>query len=207
MFILPFFSVFPSDDPPEHRKEPAEDEERLIRSAQQGDLDALGQLYQTYRLAAFRTAQIIIGDRHLAEDLVQEAFLRTFQAIGRLDPQRPFAPWLMRVLINRCRTALSRRGRSPSLGLPPEAGASEQGYGAAEARADLQQALRRLQPIHHDILMLHSYHRFADQEIADALGIPLGTVKSRLHHARRQLERLLEQGQPRPAPTGREGEA
>lgn len=167
------------------------DEATWIRRAQAGDKAGFAALFEQHRTRAIRTAYLMTQDRHLAEDLTQEAFVRAYLAIRKCDPARPFAPWLMRILINLCRTAMQRRGRQMVVAALPDEGASDRGYADAEDRVQVWGALQRLEPVHREVLMLRYYHDFADAEIAEALDIPVGTVKSRLFHARRHLERHL----------------
>ncbi len=162
-----------------------------IRRAQTGDRSAFGELFQAYQVKAYRTAYLITRDRHLAEDMTQEAFVRAYLAIGRCDPERPFAPWFFRILINLCRTAVERRGRQVSVAQVPDEPSADDGLGVIDSRAVVWRALERLGPVHRDPLMLRYYHQFTDPEIAEALDLPLGTVKSRLHKARRLLEEIL----------------
>lgn len=163
----------------------------MIRRAQSGDRGAFGELFQAYQVKAFRTAYLITRDRHLAEDMTQEAFVRAYLAIKRCDPDRPFAPWFFRILINICRTTVERRGRQVSVAQVPEEPTVDDGLGPIDARAVVWRALQRLEPVHRDPLMLRYYHQFTDPEIAEALDLPLGTVKSRLHKARKLLEEQL----------------
>ncbi|MBP2018979.1 RNA polymerase sigma-70 factor (ECF subfamily) [Symbiobacterium terraclitae] len=171
------------------------DESLLITAAQRGDRDAMAALYRKHRLQAYQTALIVLRDPHLADDLVQEAFIRAFREIGRCDPGRPFAPWLARIVINLCRNALRRRRLLP-LALPDRQGAGDPGYAATEDRADLWPILERLSHAHREVLMLRYFHQFTEPEIAEILGLPLGTVKSRLHAARQAVKSRMEAPDP-----------
>jgi len=166
-------------------------ESALIAAAQCGDRDAMAALYRSHRLRAYQTALIVLRDPHLADDVVQEAFIRAFKEIGHCDPDRPFAPWLARIVINLSRNALRRRRLLP-LALQDRQGASEPGYSATEARADLWPILERLSDAHRMLLMLRYFHQFTEPEIAKILGVPVGTVKSRLHAARQAVRRRLD---------------
>jgi RNA polymerase sigma-70 factor (ECF subfamily) len=164
----------------------------LVRRARTGDMAAFGELFAAYRVRAYRTAFLIAQERGLAEDLTQEAFIRAYQAIGRCDPDRPFLPWLLRILINLSRTAVRRRGRQVSVAEVTGADTMDGDFAAeSDDRVLVWRALSELEPIHRDVLMLRYYHDFAEAEIAEALALPVGTVKSRLHHARRRLEERL----------------
>jgi len=169
------------------------DRERIL-AAQRGDREAMASLYHAYRLQAYQTAFVVVQDPHLADDIVQEAFIRAFREIGRCDPDRPFAPWLARIVINLCRNALRRRRILP-LATPGPQGVREPGYAATEARVDLWPILQRLPHSHREVLLLRYFHQFTDPEIAEILGLPLGTVKSRLHAARQAVRRHLDPSQ------------
>lgn len=162
-----------------------------IRRAQAGDRAAFGHLFAAYKLKAFRTAFLITRDRHLAEDMTQEAFVRAYLQIKRCDPGRPFAPWFFRILINRCRTAVAGRHRHAALDEVPEAATREAGFATVEARAEIWREIQRLAPHYQDVLILRYYQDFAEGAIAEALDLPVGTVKSRLAKARRLLEARL----------------
>lgn len=166
-------------------------EAEWIRRAQAGDRAAFGQLYEGYKLKAFRTAFLITRDLHLAEDMTQEAFVRAYLQIGRCDPTRPFAPWFFRILINRCRTAVAGRGRHVALDEVPEAAAFDGGFATVEARAVIWREIQRLAPHYQDVLLLRYYQDFSEAAIAEALDLPAGTVKSRLAKARTLLEARL----------------
>lgn len=178
-----------------------------IRRAQAGDRAAMGELFETYRVRAFRAAFLITRDRMLSEDMTQEAFVRAYQAVRRCDPERPFLPWLLRILINLCRNAMKRQRRVVSLPDPSEVGMEEAGYGAAEERIVVWCAIMGLDPVHREVLMLRYYHDLPDAEMAEALGIPVGTVKSRLHAARHLLEQQLGTGTIEGMAPSREGAA
>ncbi|HEY3367523.1 MAG TPA: RNA polymerase sigma factor [Symbiobacteriaceae bacterium] len=169
----------------------ADDAER-IRRARAGDRAAFGELFGEYRVRAFRTALLMTRDRVLAEDITQEAFIRAYLAIGRCDPERPFLPWLLRILINLSRNACKQRKRLVSMEGLPEAGGPDDRFSASEERIVVWRALMQLDRLHREVLMLRYYHDFSDAETAEALDIPVGTVKSRLHTARRLLGQRLQ---------------
>ncbi len=172
----------------------------LILQLQDGNLDALGELYDRYQHIVYRTALAIVGDEFAAGDLLQDVFLRVNRFAIRIDPERPIEPWLYRVTTNLTYTWLKRRKRwmlrpiedmaewltsgknnSPSYHLEK----SEEWQGVYKAVASL--ALR-----HRVVIVLHYFNDLSLQEIADILEIPVGTVKSRLHYGRRTLKMHLE---------------
>lgn len=181
-------------------------EDDLIRRTQGGDQAAFRALVEQYTPMAWRTARALLADRGAAEDALQDAWLDVWRAAPRLDPTRPFRPWLLTVVANRCRMQARRR----SLPMAPLDDAlaerladatSERAYdapsshnGAATFAADdssLDAALAALTTEQRRVLALR-YHADLDlNEIADVLAIPLGTVKSRLHRALAALRARL----------------
>jgi RNA polymerase sigma-70 factor, ECF subfamily len=200
--------------PTPHSTPPADREPRpaggladaaLLRRARAGDAAAREDLARSSGDAAFRFAFQLVGDRDLARDVAQDALVRLFATLGRVDPERPLAPWLLRIVRNRVIDLHRReRGRSgggswglragPSLddadrALEPADG--EPGPLERSERSELQRlmwsCLGRLDPAHREILALRDYQDLSYREIAEVLDIPLGTVMSRLHAARQKL--------------------
>ena len=135
------------------------DQRALIERAQRGDHDAFAELFDPALARLDAAARLILRDRELARDAVQEAFIRAWRDVrGLRDPER-FNAWLYRLTVNAC-LDLARRRRS---------------------RVD--EALRTLDPGHRAVVALHYLLDLPLREVADVLGIPLGTVKSRLHHS------------------------
>ena len=172
-------------------------EREAILRCQEGDLAGLGVLFELHRLAVLRTAYGIVGSSHLAEDVTQQVFVELFTAIRRFDPERPFAPWLYRVVVNISLKELRRRDHRslpleeaaadlPSLDPLPDLVAEE-----SEIRSSIWAAIQALSPKQRAAVVLRYYHGFSEAEMAVALGCRRGTVKSRLHSALRRLELLL----------------
>ncbi|HEU0024163.1 MAG TPA: sigma-70 family RNA polymerase sigma factor [Thermoleophilaceae bacterium] len=161
-------------------------ERRLVRAAQEGSGEALEDLFRLHWPAAFRSAYYIVHDAAAAEDIAQEAFLAAVRALDRFDGRRPFAPWINRIVVNRAidftRARALRREVGAELGEraeapPPAAGISDQ----------LMTALAELAPEQRAVVVLRYLLDWTPGEISRALGIPRGTVNSRL---RRALDRL-----------------
>ena len=159
----------------------------LILAAQLGDTEAFGELVVRYQQAAYGHALALLGDREAAQDATQDAFLAAFRALGRLKEDRPFFPWLYVILRNRCFSMLrSRRSQRPLEDVGVEAP-----DGLSDADTDsLRQAMSQLPAVDREILILKYIDGRRYREIAEMLGVPVGTVTSRLHAAR---HRLLEQ--------------
>jgi len=182
----------------EGRVEVPADEAVAIAACQRGDRQAFELIVRRYSARALGAARSLMRDPALAEDAAQDAFVRAFRAIRRFRNGEPFYPWLYRILRNSCLTTLKRRGKpGPSIdaeGAPPPA-APPCDPSAALARDELRTAVRdamaRLSEPHREILYLSHFEGLSYKEIADCLGIPIGTVMSRLWAARQALKRVL----------------
>ncbi|HEX2619817.1 MAG TPA: sigma-70 family RNA polymerase sigma factor [Phototrophicaceae bacterium] len=191
-------------------------EDARIRAAitrlKRGEIDGLAELVREYQVKAVRTAYLITSDRALAEDIVQGAFLRVYERIAQFDDQRPFAPWFMRVVVNEALQAARHRQRQYSLDaavLKDGDGADDSltfadllidhtpqpdaGMEATELRETVKQALEALSPDQRAVIVLRYYLGMNETELSDELDIPAGTVKWRLHAARKHLRVLLRQ--------------
>ena len=166
----------------------------LVLRVRSGDRDAFGELVLKYMRRAYFTALGIVGSHDDAMDLSQDAFARAFRARRSLDPDRPFYPWfyqiLRRLCFNHIRNQKTRRAR-----LEEAAGwlADRAGAQAAEAelRARLEAAIATLRPHEREVIVMREFEGLRYREIADLLGIPIGTVMSRLYAARKALAATL----------------
>ncbi len=173
-------------------------DEQLASGVQRGraaDLTALVERHHgpllgfLYRLTA--------GDRALAEDLTQEAFLRALRRIAQYRPARPFKPWLYAIAVNAARDHFKRADTRRTEALtdefdPPDPGAVDEGLLAAEDAGRVARALGALPAPQRETLVLRYYQDLSLAEVAEVLEIPLGTVKSRLSVGLDRLKRLLE---------------
>ena len=162
-------------------------ERRWIKAAQGGSEEALEQLYRRHWPWAHRAAYLVVHDAAAAEDIAQEAFLSAIRSLDRFDRRRPFGPWLNRIVVNRAIDwARARSLRSETASDPAaEAVAPEP---ISEAYSDeVVTALRTLSPEQRALIVLRYLLEYTPGEIAQALGLPRGTVNSRL---RRGLDRL-----------------
>ena len=179
--------------------EPAE-EAGLIRAAQSGDDDAFGRIVRHYQRAIHRVAYGLVRNAGDADDLAQETFVRAWQAIGRFRVGEPLYPWLARIAMNQAMSLFRRRKRRPETPLEPLLEAGRQWGGgedpAAQAAdrdraAHLEAALAELSHEHQSVLVLRAVEGLSYEEIADVLGVPAGTVMSRLSRARAELRARL----------------
>lgn len=181
---------------------PAELDELTIARAQRGDARARRDLVERYQRPVFALLSRMMHSRDLppgVEDLAQETFLRVFRALGSFDRDGPakLSTWILTIASNLAIDAIRKR-RVPIQ--PLDAGHDPVGPGRSDAEAErlrLAEVLRRaiddLSPDHRAAFLLREYHEFEYAEIASALDIDLGTVKSRLSRARAALRRSLEE--------------
>jgi RNA polymerase sigma-70 factor, ECF subfamily len=167
------------------------DERRLIRDAQGGSDEAIERLFRSHWPRAHRAAYLVVRDTAAAEDIAQESFLAALRALDRFDRRRPFGPWLHRIVVNRAidwSRARTLRGEVSQAAEPTD---SSQHEGADRGRysADLESALWELSVEHRAVVVLRYLLDYTPGEIARMLGLPRGTVNSRL---RRALDRLAE---------------
>ncbi|MEA2369240.1 MAG: hypothetical protein QOH38_1958 [Thermoleophilaceae bacterium] len=171
-------------------------ERSLIRAAQNGSEEALERLFRRHWPSAHRAAYLIVHDGAAAEDIAQEAFLSAIRALDRFDRRRPFGPWLNRIVVNRAidwarARALRRAVGSDDLAEPAAGSAQVPPYSD-----ELMTALATLSPEHRAVVVLRYLLEYTPGEIADMLGLPRGTVNSRLRRALDTLEAGL--GEERP---------
>ncbi|MCJ7677168.1 MAG: sigma-70 family RNA polymerase sigma factor [Anaerolineales bacterium] len=184
------------------------DERTAISRMKAGNIGGLEYLVREYQVRAVRTAHLILGDRALAEDVTQSAFIRAYERIDQFDPQRSFGPWFLRSVANDSIKAAQRARRTVSLDvLPASAEGAEPGRPvpepvdpaagplAALERAQSNEAvwssLERLPPDQRATIVLRYFLGFTDTEIAQELGSTPATTRWRLHAARKRLRALL----------------
>lgn len=198
---------------------------QAIRRVRAGDRDAFRVLVERYQGRAYRLALRVLRDEEEARDAVQEAFLKAYGALDRFQGRSRFYTWLYRLVMNQC---LDQRRRDRSDRHTPweEGGASERDAASDEApevmgvrfapaaeamgkelRGHLARALDALPEAARATLLLREVESLSYAEIAESLGIPKGTVMSRLFYARRQVKQhLIRAGVVEPAPSDAEAE-
>jgi RNA polymerase sigma-70 factor (ECF subfamily) len=176
----------------------------LVRRARAGDTTAFGELVAVYMHRCYYAALGLVGSPQDAEDLSQEAFARAFRARARLDPERPFYPWLYQILRRLCfnftRDTSSRRRKLEHAGgwLVAEARTRaavddpERSRARSELRGHLEAAIAELPETQREVFVLKEFQGLKYREIAELLDVPIGTVMSRLYAARRRLADRLE---------------
>ena len=169
------------------------DRETVIR-AQAGDQEAFTRLASRLTPTFLATAHRILRDLFLAEDATQRAMLNIWRGLPRLREPDRFEAWSYRLLVRACYTE-GRRTRhwvSATGSLGSDRSATPDPAGAVVNRDEVERAFRRLSLDHRTIVVLRHYRHMSMDEIADALGIPVGTAASRLHYAMRELRAAVE---------------
>lgn len=175
------------------------DEAEAVRRLQSGDRTAFDHLYGAYAAPAIRTAYLITRHQTAAEDAVQEAFVQVLRNISRLRAVTSFRPWFYQIVVNAARRLVRSGGHQlvpldlanhdkADLTSP----APDEVALTAEEAERLRTAIAQLNEAYRVPVILRYFTGLSEQEVAHALGLPQGTVKSRLHTARRRLLASLE---------------
>ena len=172
----------------------------LVERSRNGDQDAYAELVTRYQAIAARTAYVITGTAADAEDVAQDAFVKAYYALDRFRAGAPFRPWLLRIVANEAINRRKAAGRRPTVGLSvvedrasgdtalsPEASAL-----AGERREVVLEALQRMREEDRVVIAYRYFFDLSETEMADALGVARGTVKSRLSRAITRLRALMQ---------------
>jgi RNA polymerase sigma-70 factor (ECF subfamily) len=170
-------------------------EAALIERARHGDVAAFESLVRAHQDVAFRTAWVASGGADDADDAAQEGFMKAYAALSRFRTGAPFRPWLLTIVANEARNRRRSASRRVALALrAPEPGMAESAGASPEAvlldrerRAALLGAVDRLSDADREVITYRYLLQLTEAETAAAIGVPAGTVKSRLSRA---LERL-----------------
>jgi RNA polymerase sigma-70 factor (ECF subfamily) len=170
-----------------------EDEAKLVRSVLSGNKDAYGQIFRLYRQKAYGLAYQYTGNKEDALDIVQDAFIRAYLNLRKFDLTKKFGPWLLTIVRNLSIDLLRKRKKRVNQELPAVLADERPGSRADERLLlrEIRQALTRLGPDQREIIYLKDYEGHSYAEISEIVQIPLGTVMSRLHHARKKLAELV----------------
>ena len=183
-------------------------DEDLLSRFRRGQRDVFGTLVRRYQRELYGYLRRYLGDPHLADDVFQTTFVQVFAKAGQYEPGRPVRPWLYAIATNQAIDALRRQGRHPTISLEQPADAdNEPGEPATwlasleasgpgpldllstqERSERIRASVERLPDLLRPVLLLAYYQGLKYREIADILGIPVGTVKSRLHAALVKLQ-------------------
>lgn len=183
-------------------------DELLVERAKRGDVQAFEQLISQYEKKVFNTAYRLTGNYEDAADVAQEAFLRAYSSIPEFRGDSSFATWLFRIVHNACLDELRKRKRQRMTSLDePVAGEDgemdrqlavadaadnpEQALERVEVQRTVQESISALDEEYRVVVVMRDIQGYSYNEIADALGINLGTVKSRLNRARNALKEMF----------------
>ena len=182
------------------------DESQLVAKAREGDLAAFNELVQRYDRKIFRLAKHITQNDEDAEDVLQETFLKAFEHLGDFQGQSKFYTWIVRIAVNESLMKLRKRrsDRTVPLDEPVDTGEDtmvreiavweenpEQKYSREEMAKILEEAVDTLRPAFRTVFVLRDIEELSTEETAEALGISIPAVKSRLLRARLQLREKL----------------
>jgi RNA polymerase sigma-70 factor (ECF subfamily) len=186
------------------------DDHRLIADSLAGNTAAFGELVRRYQDRLYNTVFRLVDNAEDALDVVQDAFLNAYQSLDSFKGDSLFFTWLYRIAVN---TAISLK-RKKRVMVRIDAGSngeaviepcdpsdlSKPGHALeqAEQQSRIQQALSRLSPEHRVVLVMKDMEGEKYETMADSLGVPIGTIRSRLHRARMELREILEQSEEKP---------
>lgn len=172
---------------------------QTIRKAKNGNREAFETLVHMYKGKVYRHALAMVRDPAAAEDIAQEAFVKTYFQLKKLEQETAFVSWLTRIVSNLCYDYLKKAKRETVtediwLDQPEDGDVTKDEPEQSINRLMIQEGLGHLSPEHREAIVLRDLQGFSYQEISDLLDIPLGTVKSRINIARNSLKRFLLEG-------------
>ena len=174
------------------------DERELIERCRSGDDTAFAELVDRYKDLVYGLIYRMVRDRGLADDLAQEVFLKVHRGLPYFRGEARLSTWIFRIVQNVC--VQTRTSRRPDVPLedgrddrpPRQFGSVDQAFGAIEDRDRLDKALAQLPPNYRMLVVAHYLRGVQYESLAEALNLPLGTVKTHLYRAKRRLRELLE---------------
>jgi RNA polymerase sigma-70 factor (ECF subfamily) len=170
-------------------------DEDLVRRAVAGEISAFGTLVERHERRVYNLALRMTGREEDARDATQDAFLTALRRLSSFRGDAAFTTWLHRVTVNACYDLLRKRGRGPVLERlgehPPEPPPVPDHAPDVELSIDVRRALLQIPDDYRAVMLLHDVHDLPYEEVASIVGVPVGTVKSRLHRGRVALARLM----------------
>jgi RNA polymerase sigma-70 factor (ECF subfamily) len=174
------------------------DDAALVHQFQGGLDEAFMTLMGRHERRVYNLAYRMLGDTEDARDATQEAFLSCFRNLSSFRGEAAFSTWLHRIAVNACYDSLRRRRDTASLDATPiEPSPHPDHADRADTALDVQRALLSVPPDFRAVLVMHEVQDMPVEDVAEVLGLPVGTVKSRLHRARVALARALTPEVPR----------
>ena len=169
-------------------------DEALMGNLRRGDMQAFDELYTRHRQPLFNFILRLLQDAALAEDVFQETYMRVLENADRFKPRSKFSTWLYTIAHNLCMDELRRQNTSiptEQMVEPPPVRDPQDHLLKREDEAAAHQLLAALQPHVRAVVVLRVLHDYSQEETAKIVGVPVGTVKSRLHHALKQLRQMV----------------
>jgi RNA polymerase sigma-70 factor (ECF subfamily) len=175
--------------------EPEPNDSELVRGFQRGDDHAFGALMARHERRVYNLAYRMLGNSEDARDATQDAFLSCFRHLSTFRGDSAFGTWLHRIAVNACYDALRRRRETLSLDDRPTEPAQRDHADQTASAIDIQRALLAVPPDFRVVVVMHEIQDMPIEDVAAILGLPAGTVKSRLHRGRVALGRALSAGE------------
>lgn len=183
-------------------------EARLAEFARDGDREAFADIVDAYKDKIYQLGYRMLGNAHEAEDIVQETFLKVFANLEKYDPSHKFSTWIYRIGTNLCIDRLRKRKSVYSLDAEVAGGEGSDGYSMlagkddtpedqamlSETRVQIRNAIEELPEKYRSVVVLRYFHDLSLQEISHILGMPVTTIKTRVHRGREYLRRKLQDG-------------
>lgn len=171
------------------------DEQEAVTQMKHGNINGLSVMVERYQLRAMRAAVLITRDAGQAEDIVQNAFIRAYQRIHQLDGSRSFGPWFLRIVVNDAIKASHKSKRfvhleNEQVFEDPFPGPQDV-FDEKERDEMIREALEELSAEQRAVIVMRYYLDMDEREMASVADVPVGTIKWRLHAARRRLQGLL----------------
>ena len=175
-------------------------DDELMTMFRNGDIEAFDTLFARHHVSVYNFARFLLGDAHRAEDALQETFLSAARAARRYEPRGHFRTWLMRICRNGCLNLIQREkaranalaGSDMELVEAADDATPARRVEANENMMRVRRAIGRLPERQREAIALLAFEQMSYREIADVLGVPIGTVKTLIHRARTALAQELE---------------
>lgn len=171
-------------------------EKEIFLAAQRGDISAFEKIVLSHEQALFNYILRLSGNTHDAEDLLQETFLKIYNAIKTYDTARPFKTWAYTIATRTTYDFFRKKKVRKELLTLDEDGPDEtfedpDAYNKIERLGDLEMALKKIKPSYRSVLFLYYQEGFSYEEMSSVLGIPLNTIKTNLRRAKLELKKIL----------------
>ncbi len=171
-------------------------DETLVKRAQKGDTKAFSELARRHELSVYNLSLRFMRNPSLAEDMAQEAFLKAYQKIGKFRRESQFSTWLYRIACNVCLSELQKRKRRGELSLAYRPEPSDPSVAASLPQAEEAELIRKcvakLPRRYAEAITLFYLQECSYEEVAEIMEIPIGTLKTWLHRARKQLRGIVQ---------------